>query len=88
MPHQSIGKKLDLMKRNSLKWVASLLILAAAASGISLKKTDLISPDSAAALNDFATGHASDNADEPATNPAATSQTNAVSYTHLTLPTN
>ena len=26
------------MKRNSLKWVASLLILAAAASGISLKK--------------------------------------------------
>lgn len=65
------------MKRNSLKWVASLLILAAAASGISLKKTDLISPDSAAALNDFATGHASDNADEPATNPAATSSTNA-----------
>ena len=65
------------MKRNSLKWVASLLILAAAASGISLKKTDLISPDSAAALNDFATGHASDNADEPATNPAATSPTNA-----------
>lgn len=65
------------MKRNSLKWVASLLILAAAASGISLKKTDLISPDSAAALNDFATGHASDNADEPATNPSATSPTNA-----------
>lgn len=41
------------------------------------EKTDLISPDSAAALNDFATGHASDNADEPATNPAATSSTNA-----------